>query len=209
MAKGEINLIGISSQKEETRLYTAEVVSKFTEYPIARPDEVIYDFMNRLLGINVNPDSPAEMKTFLGREWSYVREEKFNENGVITIRPVRYHLTPKQIFTRLKYEMRTIHSDIWVNAFFKNLRPNVIVPVLYPNEADAITDRGGIIIRINDLSDTSPASREEQLMDGYTFNYTIEVNDKEDIVYSLKQLLWHIESTNPSAFTGESVKLLT
>jgi len=148
MAKGEINLIGISSQKEETRLYTAEVVSKFTEYPIARPDEVIYDFMNRLLGINVNPDSPAEMKTFLGREWSYVREEKFNENGVITI-------------------------------------------------------------RINDLFDTSPASREEQLLDGYTFNYTIEVNDKEDIVYSLKQLLWHIESTNPNAFTGKSAKLLT
>jgi hypothetical protein len=206
MAERQINYIGISSQKEETRLYASEIVSQLTRYPIMKTDEIIYEFMHRILGIDFDE---SNMKTFLGREWSFVREEKFNENGVITIKPVRYHLTPKQIFTRLKYEMRAIHSDIWVNAFFKHVKPNVVIPVLYPNEADAIIERGGIIIRINDLGDFTTASREEQLMDGYSFTHIVEVNDREDIVHSLKQLIWHIENMNPSAFTGKSARLLT
>lgn len=203
---GRIKFIGISSQQEETRLYAAEIVANLTGYHINKTDEIIYEFMNRVLGINFDPYSNNSMKTFLGREWSFVREEKFNENGVITIKPIRYYLNPKQIFTRLKYEMRTIHSDIWVNGFFNQVKPDVVIPILYPNEADAIIDRSGIIIRVNDLSSSSPVNREEQLMDGYTFTHVIDANGKEDIMYGLKQLLWHIESKSPNAFTGELEK---
>jgi hypothetical protein len=116
------------------------------------------------------------MKSYLGIEWSYTINEKFNENGKIVFKPVRYHLTPQQIFTRLKYDMRVIHSDIWVNLFFNTLRhDSMVASVRYPNEADAIISRGGTVIRVNNPENTSPITKEDALMNNYDCSHQIEM----------------------------------
>jgi hypothetical protein len=143
-------------------------------YPIKDFDDPILAIMAKLLGQNIDKGS-GTMDAYLGIEWSYVIQEKFTENGKVVFKPVRYYLTPKQIFTRLKYDMRVIHSDIWVNAFFNTTKEEwMILPVQYPNQADGIISRGGIVIRVNDPANTSPISKEDSLMNHYTCTHTIE-----------------------------------
>ena len=141
------------------------------------------------------------MGAYLGREWSYVREEKFTEDENIVFRPVRYHLTPKQIFNKLKYDMRDIHPDFWVNTFFRiYCPPFMVVPVRYPSQADALLQRGGIVIRINNSSNTAPVTREDALMDGYTCTHVFDV-DNHNMIQVIENFICQEEKENPDVFS--------
>jgi hypothetical protein len=167
-------IIGVSSAHPAERERIASLISNLAPYKLLDFDKPILDLVKTLTGSHFLKNSDA-MTSYLGAEWSYIITEKFIENGQVTFKSVRYYLTPKQIFTRLKYEMRTIHSDIWVNAFFNNVNwESSVLSVQYPNQADAIIARGGVVIRFNDPANTSPVSREDALMDGYSFSHVID-----------------------------------
>lgn len=104
----------------------------------------------------------------IGPEWM----KWFTEDG---LPPKKNHagvgevLTPRKLLQLLGTEAgrNIIHPNIWVNALFANYKkiaynwdcdgnttvegyPNwIITDVRFPNEAKAIKDRGGILIRIN------------------------------------------------------------
>lgn len=201
----EIKIIGISSQSPLDRINASRYIASKLNYTIGDFDAPIYKFLEEVTGINASSINEDIMSIYLGREWSYVREEKFNSSDGIVFKPVRYHLTPKQIFTKLKYDMRDIHSDFWVNVFFMRYCPEYcVIPVRYPNQADAIIQRDGIVIRINNLFSNITILKEDTIMDGYTCNYTIEVKDKSKdsvIIKPINELLCRIEKENPNAFT--------
>lgn len=63
-------------------------------------------------------------------------------------------LTPRKILQYLGTEVgRNLHPDIWVNSLLKSYNPErdiwIIPDVRFPNEANAIKERGGILIRID------------------------------------------------------------
>jgi len=83
-----------------------------------------------------------------------------------------------------------LHENVWVNALFADYKPNMdlsldlypnwIIPdVRFPNEADAIIDKGGIIIRVerdleNRINEYHPS---EVSLDNFTkFSFKITNN---------------------------------
>jgi hypothetical protein len=112
--------------------------------------------------------------------------------------------------------MRTvIHPNVWVNALFADYRTNfeaknveewgkdlsqnwIITDVRFPNEADAIKERGGLLIRVNRKLDRPLLAEEmaknmhpsETALDNYPFPYTIDNNDTiDDLVESVRTIL--------------------
>jgi hypothetical protein len=127
-------------------------------------------------------------------------------------------LTPRLLLQLLGTEAgrQIIHPNIWVNALFADYKkiaynwdcdgnttvegyPNwIITDVRFPNEAKAIKDRGGILIRINRpqyLDNGLVIRKDEHLsetaLDDYDgFDYVIENNSSSiaDLVEQVKQL---------------------
>lgn len=192
----EKKIIGISSQSSKERELAAKVLSHLTGYEIGDFDVPIFSELCNAIGFFIYKDD-KNMDAYLGQEWSYTIQQKFMEDGKLVFKPVRYYLTPRQIFTKLKYNTREIHSNFWVNAYFNSddyIGSNdVILPVRYPNEADAIIDRGGIIIRLE--NDLYRPTKEELLMDNYPCTYTIKIDGATDTEEKLKTLWTLISKT--------------
>ena len=69
----------------------------------------------------------------------------------------RYNLTPREILQGIGEKMREIYEDIWVDTVFYTTIPElrkqgydkfIISDVRYPNEADTINDKGGVVVKI-------------------------------------------------------------
>ncbi len=196
----ENKLIGISAQSPIDRARAVNHVAEILQCSILDYDNPIHDFLKEVTGqSSINEEL---MGAFLGREWSYVREEKFTENGGLVFKPVRYYLTPKQILTKLRYNLRDIHPDFWVNTYYNKYPTEGVIPVRYPNEADGVVDHGGILIRIEMDNPTGPITKENTLMDTYKCDYTITVNNN-NFSEKLDILLWDIEKNYPGAFTSK------
>ena len=91
------------------------------------------------------------MDSYLGPEWSYVRMERFIGKEGVDSKGVQYHTSPRKLMDRIMYLGREIHSNFWINALFSvpQLEDWIISDVNYPNEGDAILERGGIVYRID------------------------------------------------------------
>lgn len=101
-----------------------------------------------------------------------------------------------------------LHSDVWINALYADYRPTgvnddnypqmetimpnwIITDVRFPNEAQAIIDRGGIMVRINrtDKSRVNADHPSEIALDDWDgFHYTIDNNG------TLEDLQGHAEA---------------
>lgn len=107
-----------------------------------------------------------------------------------------------------------LHENVWVNALFNkytgiidlvdgkpsgkpHIYPNwIITDVRFPNEAKAIKDRDGVMIRIN--RETRPAKEgiiatfhpSEIALDNYQFDYTIHnIGTIDDLIESVRTIL--------------------
>lgn len=117
----------------------------------------------------------------------------------------RIKMTVREFLQKLGTEaMRdNLHEDVWVNALFADYKeryfgsksmPNwVITDVRFPNEANAIINRGGIMVRIN-RDNTSGVSKDhssETALDNWTgFSYEIDNNGTiEDLILHAECIL--------------------
>tara|TARA_R110000796_G_scaffold1672_8_gene6909 strand:- start:141 stop:758 length:618 start_codon:yes stop_codon:yes gene_type:complete len=140
---------------------------------------ILKDITCKLIGCNVSQLEDREFKEAeLGREW----------NG----------LTPRKILQLLGTEAgrQIIHPNIWVNALFANFATNskwIVTDVRFPNEANIIKEKGGIMIRINRPGTESHCGGQhlsETSLDAYDkFDYVIE-NDGtvQDLIDKVKSL---------------------
>jgi hypothetical protein len=112
-------------------------------------------------------------------------------------------LTPRKLLQLLGTEAgrHIIHPNIWVNALFADYKPGlekwIITDVRFPNEANIIKEKGGIMIRINrpQYLDNGLVIRKnehpsETALDDYDgFDYVIE-NDGtvQDLIDKVKSL---------------------
>ena len=106
-------------------------------------------------------------------------------------------LTPRKILQLLGTEAgrEIIHPNIWVNSLFADYTTDsnwIITDVRFPNEAQAIKDRGGIVVRIErpgGESHCGGAHASETALDDYDFDIVIN-NDGtiEELIDKVKQL---------------------
>jgi hypothetical protein len=174
-----------------------------------------------LIGCDIRQLEDREFKNKeLGEEWWYCVADdgsyipyvqNLHEGKVVNL----VKLTPRKLLQLLGTEAgrQIIHPNIWVNALFADFENNksdwlsatnsnwIITDVRFPNEAKAIKDKGGIVIRVNrtyytedkkyiigyDPFETHPS---ETALDDYDgFDYVIE-NDGtvQDLIDKVKSL---------------------
>lgn len=107
-------------------------------------------------------ENPAIKHSELGEEWDLLILNKYDKEG----NNIKTSYTVRKMLQRIGTEAmrKQIHPDVWVNALFADYLPQVftsdnrmterwpdwiITDVRFPNEAKAIKDRNGILIRIN------------------------------------------------------------
>jgi hypothetical protein len=116
-----------------------------------------------LSGIPIeNFESQEFKKTLMSPEWSNP------ERGDITVREFLQTLGTNALRDQL-------HEDVWINALFSDFDDSsnwLITDVRFPNEAEAIKNKGGILVRVDRGLSTGDHPSETAL-DDYEFDYVI------------------------------------
>lgn len=113
--------------------------------------------------------------------------------------PEPYKPTYREFLQRLGTEtMRnTLHDNVWVNSAMSDIdgKDVIFTDVRFPNEAKAVTDRGGILIRINRYPPgCSPKLMDEhateKALDEWKFDHTIyNLGTLDDLRAQIKEIL--------------------
>lgn len=150
--KENVKIIGIVASFQEDAVAIGELLDG--DVIVKRYRDEIRKITARALGVNVEQmEDEKFIKSYMGDEWSYIRNERFVENEEINIRPMKYHITPEHIFKRIQYLGREIHSNFWVNMLFASAYPDeprtwLVTDVIFPNEVDGIIERDGIVVTV-------------------------------------------------------------
>lgn len=171
------------------------------------------DIASHLTGIDIEDfEDPEFKKTNLGREWWTPSKVTFvdGKTNIEEYKP----MTVRDFLQKLGTDaMRMgLHDNVWVNALMADYKPEeswlntslgekpdvvypnwIITDVRFPNEAQAIKDKGGIIIRV-DRPGVKPINNHpsETGLDGWNFDYKIaNVSDLISLKQTVEQVLKH------------------
>ena len=90
-------------------------------------------------------------------------------------------MTPRLLMQLLGTECgrEVIHENIWVNALFADYKDQskwIIPDVRFPNEADAVISRGGLLLRLERDTGRKETHKSETALDDYPFEHVINGN---------------------------------
>jgi len=175
-----------------------------------------------LTGIPVEKFEDQDFKkTFLGEEWDY---QEF-KNGINW----DCQLTVRELLQKVGTDLfrDQLHPNVWINSLFVDYKleneestylnpyptieyPNwLITDLRFPNEFQAIKDRGGICVRVNrfetqtfynpnvSFPDGIPIHASERALDDYPFDY--EITNKgsiEELIEEVRKMLLHFKIIN-------------
>jgi hypothetical protein len=142
------------------------------------------DIASHLTGLDIEDFEDQEFKkTNLGREWWTTCDEGWQP------------MTVRDFLQKLGTDaMRNgLHTNVWVNALMADYDKDsnwIITDTRFPNEAMAIKEKGGIIIRV-DRPGVKPINNHpsETGLDHWNFDYKIQ---NIDDIFSLKQTVEEI-----------------
>jgi len=215
-----INLIGISGRMGNGKNTVASIINQITNNKF---EEKAFAFKLKqiasiLTGIEVSKFEDQEFKkTNLGEEWSSPILGEDWQDVSMTVRELlqklgtdclRDNLHPNvhinALFSDYKYENE---ESTYLNPYPTIEYPNwLITDLRFPNEFQAIKDRGGICVRVNrfetqtfytqrvSFPDGIPIHESERALDDYPFDY--EINNKgsiEELIEEVKKMLLHFE----------------
>lgn len=172
-------------------------------------------FVSLLTGIPIADLEKAEVKdSKLGEEWAYLLY--WNGKNMLRNNPSSWndfdpnrlkHYTVRQMLQYVGTELfrNQFHENTWVNALFADYKPTscgwdadgketlrehpkwIITDVRFPNEADVIKKKGGLLIRTNN-PDYMPYDNEhysETALDNYKGFDQIITNNKQEGILKL------------------------
>jgi hypothetical protein len=183
------NLIGLSGKAGSGKDEVYRIIKDITDvnYENKKFAHKLKLMVTLILGCSMKDLENREFKNKdLGDEWA--NEER--------------RMTPRLLLQLLGTECgrEILHSNIWVNALFADYKednssnyPNwVVTDCRFPNEAKAIQERGGIVIRINrpGFEDTGDHESETALDNYKEFDHVI-TNDGfiSDLENSIKSII--------------------
>lgn len=172
------------------------------------------DIASHLTGIPIEKFEDQEFKkTNLDSEWDIWDYKSIIEGTAVE--PVfnkevfKRNMTVREFLQKLGTDSlrNRLHDNVWVNALMTDyncvpadLAPNgwdcdnwIITDTRFPNEAKAIKDKGGIIIRV-ERPGVAPINNHpsEIGLDDWEFDYKIaNVSDVISLMYSVENILKH------------------
>lgn len=158
-------IIGISGKIGSGKDTVGNIISVWGKDPwnIKKFADALKETASILTGIPRADFEKEEVKNSnLGKEWSMTVRELLQKLGTEAIR-------------------NNVHENAWVNALMSGYNESycywVVTDVRFPNEADAIRERGGILIRLNRNTGKSSNHPSETALDDYPhFDYVIDNN---------------------------------
>lgn len=170
-------IIGLSGYAKSGKDTVAEIIQELQpdKWEVRKFSGKLKQIASILTGIPAFKFEDQDFKTsMLGEEW-------WKNYGDF------YHQTTVRDFLQILGTdaiRNGLHSNAWVNALMADYRPKklseynpsrwIVTDVRFPNEAEAIKDRGGVIIRI-DRPGVEPvnAHPSETALDNWDFDYRI------------------------------------
>lgn len=194
-------IIGISGKKNSGKDLAGEIIREFDQsYRVVKYADKLKDIVCLLIGCTREQLEDRDFKESpLGEEW-WIIECMFKENSGVVKKILPYKdrdsivsgkydnimsfetikVTPRWLLQYIGTECfrQIIHPNTWVNATYAGINDGdnvVITDVRFPNEADAVKEHGGIVIRISrPVTDkVSDNHVSETALDNYDFDYII------------------------------------
>lgn len=207
MEKGKVNLIGISGKMGSGKDTAAQLIKRILSNKELTNGTIAHLVKNPK---TVKDDSGWQIKKFSTKLKEVV--------SVLTGAPIEklddqtfkkymigesWDMTFRELMQKIGTEaMRdNISQDIWINSLFDSIdeyktygefRKWIITDVRFKNEAAAIKDKKGILLRIeNNSADKSTHSSETEL-DNFPFDYTIDNNGTlEELAVEIRKFCKH------------------
>lgn len=172
-----------------------------SEWEIRKFAGKLKDIASHLTGIDIEMFEDQEFKkTLLGPEWGTIEHNPLNNIPVFEDVKFNSLMSVRDFLQALGTDSlrNNLHPNVWVNALMADYKPVdynddeqprlpnwIITDCRFPNEAQAVKDKGGIIIRI-DRPGVNPINDHpsETGLDNWKFDYKIaNVSD----IYALKE----------------------
>lgn len=204
--------------------YLANGDNFLSRYDIKKYAGKLKDMVCLLLGCSREDLENADFKNKeLGPEWWFFKGKTdgklypYKDEQLIFDDCSMVILTPRLILQLLGTDCgrQIIHPNIWVNALFADyheLCSWIITDVRFPNEAKAIKDRRGIVIRVERCNEDGSSygwgnpnanHESETALDDYEFDYVINNNTSiDDLIHNIN----HLIETEYSAFKNSHTK---
>lgn len=198
------NLIGVTGLKGSGKDTVAKIINTLhqKQYKTKRFADPLKRFVADILGVSVEKLEDREFKeTILGKEWWIYQNPDTGEIYPYTDPPMfkDHHkfikLTPRIFMQLIGTDVgRVIHPQMWVNALFSSYTKDskwIIVDTRFDNEAKAIKDRGGIIIKVErDVGIIDAHASEKGILDEY-IDIVIDNNGSmEELIEKVKTILY-------------------
>ena len=196
-------IIGINGKMGSGKDTVAEIINKLlitngeTPFENKKFAGKLKTIASILTGIPVEKFEDQEFKkSLLAPEWGTVKENSLNSITPFNDTKFNHLMSVRELLQKLGTEaMRDgLHTNVWVNALFadyKLTKPNwIITDMRFPNEMEAVKDRGGLTIRITRPDSAKESHISETALDDAKFNYEI-LNDGtlEDLVKKVRGIL--------------------
>lgn len=173
-------IIGVAFKKQRGKDSFCNFVKNFLQ--IHCPNCVVkkIGFANKL------KDIAFQLYGWSGLQRGVYYEDHYTDKEIIL---PKINLTPRSIWIRLGNKMREIYSDTWVDFVLKQQNVDVLLvnDLGFRNEATAIREAGGILIRIDREGPIAFDDREIQLDDWHDWDAIIsnhgtlyELNEKAE-----------------------------
>jgi ABC-type oligopeptide transport system ATPase subunit len=187
---GEITIQDVISNPEHE--WWLEEQSKFEIKKFAGK---LKQIASLLTGIPIEMFEDQEFKkTNLEKNWDI--KSKYRDRRPPTPMTVREFL--QKLGTEAMRE--GLHTNVWVNALFADYKPPkmseynpsnwIITDMRFPNEMEAVIEKGGITIKVIRPETSTGTHPSEIALDGHTMHYEI-INDGtiEDLVEKVREIL--------------------
>jgi len=186
-------IIGISGKAKSGKDTAADMLS----YIYSNPDKSYKDYIENtevFFDKNAYVVHFADALKEAARELCILDEDQTDtQAGKLTVIPW-LGITVRELLQKLGTCVREgIDEDFWIKCLFARIEgwnTVIIADVRYPNEAQAIKDRGGVIIRINRDGAGAGDHHSETSLDDYDgFACTIDNNGTYEELYNKLQTL--------------------
>lgn len=195
-------IIGINGKIGAGKDTVGEIIQKLCltntnqNYEIKKFAGKLKQIASLLTGIAVEKFEDQEFKkTLLGDEWGTVKENVLNAIPVFEDVKFNHMMSVRELLQKLGTEaMRDgLHENVWVNALFSDVSSEnniIITDMRFPNEMNAITNKGGITIRVTRPGIATETHPSEIALDDAEFDYEI-INDGtiEDLTKKVRKVL--------------------
>jgi len=164
-----------------------------------------------LTGVPVERFEDQDFKqSYLGEQWAKTPVTPLNECTIFDPIDLNNLMTYRDFLQKLGTEaMRdNLHENVWVNSLFADYKwyvknwdelgteidgayPNwIITDMRFPNEMDAVKDKGGVTIRVVRPGTATGTHPSETSLDSSEFDYEINNNGSiEDLIEKVREIL--------------------